>query len=102
METKELCYLVSTSTLKEILGPLATPEARYQVIAGQDTVTVVLYGPAGLIHQVTFPVVYSIPEVPEEEGALILMVATERSREWESFWLPVQERLVEASEGLPA
>jgi hypothetical protein len=102
MENKELCYLVSTSTLKAILSPLATAEARYQVVRGQDAVTVVLYGPLGLIHQVAFPVVYSIPEVPEEEGTLILMVATERSREWESFWLPVQEKLVEASEGLPA
>lgn len=98
----ERCYLVSTSTLKEILRPLATEDARYQVVAGQDSVTVVLFGPSGLIHQVAFPVVYSIPEVPADEGTLILLVATERSREWESFWLPVQEKLVQASDGLPA
>ncbi len=98
----ELCYLVSISTLKDILRPLATEDARYQVVAGQDAVTVVLYGPSGVMNQVAFPVVYGIPEVPPDEGTLILMVATERSREWESFWIPVEKHLVQASEGLPA
>ncbi len=98
----ELCYLVSVSTLKDILRPLATEDSRYQLVAGQDTVTVVLYGPSGVIHQVAFPVVYSIPEVDSDEGTLILMVATERSREWESFWVPVEKHLIQASDGLPA
>lgn len=98
----EPCYLVSISVLKDILRPLATEEARYQLVAGQDTVTVVKFGTSGVINQVAFPVVYSIPDIAADEGTLILMVATERSREWESFWLPVQEKLAEASEGLPA
>jgi hypothetical protein len=98
----EPCYLVSISVLKDILRPLASEEARYQVVAGEDTVTVVKFGPSGVISQMAFPVVYSIPEVPRDEGTLILMVATERSRGWESFWVPVQEKLTEASEGLPA
>src|SRR5512147_1848666 len=98
----EPCYLVSISQLKEILRPLASEEARYQVIAGEDTITVVKFGPSGVLSQMAFPVVYSIPEVPREEGTLMLMVATERSRGWASFWVPVQEKLTEASEGLPA
>jgi hypothetical protein len=98
----ESCYLVSISVLKDILRPLATEEARYQLVAGQDTVTVVKFGPSGVINQVAFPVVYSIPDCPPDEGTLILLVATERSREWESFWVPVQEKLLEAADGLPA
>ena len=98
----EPCYLVSISILKEILRPLASEESRYQVVACDDTVTVVKFGPSGVINQMAFPVVFSIPEVPREEGTLLLMVATERSLDWESFWVPVQEKLTEASEGLPA
>lgn len=93
----ELCYMVSISVLNEILGPLATKEARYRVIPGQDFVTVVYYGPCGLINQIAFPVVYRIPEVPEDEGTLILMVASERSREWTGFWTPVQKHLPSTS-----
>lgn len=98
----EPCYLVSISVLKDILRPLATEEARFQLVAARDAVTVVKFGPSGVINQVAFPVVYSIPDCPADEGTLILMVATERSREWESFWVPVQEKLLEAAEGLPA
>jgi hypothetical protein len=93
----ELCYLVSISVLNEILGPLATKEARYRLVPGQDFVTVVYYGPCGLIKQMAFPVVYRIPEVPEDEGTLILMVAPEHSREWSGFWTPVQEHLPSTS-----
>jgi hypothetical protein len=89
----ELCYLVSTSTLNQILGPLATKESRYRLVPGEDMVTVVHYGPSGLINQVAFPVVYRIPDVPEDEGTLILMIATERSREWSGFWMPVEKQL---------
>jgi hypothetical protein len=93
----ELCYLVSISVLNEILAPLATKEARYRLVPGQDFVTVVYYGPCGLIKQMPFPVVYRIPEVPEDEGTLILMVAPERSREWSGFWTPVQKHLPSTS-----
>ena len=93
----ENCYLVSISVLEEVLEPLATPAARYRLIASEDTVTVVHYGPGGVIHQVAFPVVYRIPDVPEDEGTLILLVATERSREWNSFWMPVEKQLVQSS-----
>jgi hypothetical protein len=89
----ELCYLVSTSTLNAILGPLATKETRYRLVSGQDMVTVVQYGPCGVINQIAFPIVFRIPDVPEEEGTLILMVATERSREWSHFWMPVEKHL---------
>lgn len=91
--TTELCYLVSISVLNEILAPLANEEARYRLIPGQDTVTLVHYGPAGVISQSIFPVVYRIPEVPEDEGILILMVATERSREQSGFWMPLEAHL---------
>jgi hypothetical protein len=91
------CYLASISALKEILQAQATQEERYRVVAGQDMVTVVHYGLAGLLHQVAFPVAYRIPDVPEDEGTLILMVATERSREWDGFWVPVEKHLVSAS-----
>lgn len=89
----ELCYLVSISVLNGILAPLATAEARYRLIQGQDTVTLVHYGPAGVINQTVFPVVYRIPDVPEDEGTLMLMVATERSREQSGFWMPLKKHL---------
>lgn len=89
----ELCYLVSTSVLNQILGPLATADARYRLVPGQDTVAVVHYGPCGVISQTVFPVVYRIPDVPEDEGTLILMVATERSREQSGFWMPLEKHL---------
>lgn len=93
--TTELCYLVSISVLNDILAPLATEEARYRLIPGQDTdtVTLVHYGPAGVISQFVYPVVYRIPDVPEDEGTLILMVATERSREQSGFWMPLEQHL---------
>jgi hypothetical protein len=89
----ELCYLVSTSVLSDILRRLATEEARYRLVPGQDTVTLVHYGVAGVIGQSVFPVVYRIPDVPEDEGTLILMVATERSREQSGFWMPLEQHL---------
>ncbi|MGH9565707.1 MAG: hypothetical protein ACRD4I_06970 [Candidatus Angelobacter sp.] len=98
----ELCYLVSMSVLQEILGPLASAEARYRLVATEHMVTVIHYGPAGLINQFAFPVAYRIPDVPEEEGTLILMVATARSRESNSFWAPVETRLVHSSTNVPA
>ena len=95
----ELCYMVSVSVLNEILGPLATKEARYRLVPGLDFVTVVHYGPSGLINQMAFPVVYRIPDVPEDEGTLILMVAPQpqRSQEWSGFWIPVQKHLPSTS-----
>lgn len=95
----ELCYMVSISVLNEILGPLATKEARYRLVPGLDFVTVVHYGPSGLINQMAFPVVYRIPDVPEDEGTLILMVAPQpqRSQEWKGFWTPVQKHLPSTS-----
>ena len=89
----EQCYLVSISILEKVLDPLATMEACYRVVPGEDNVTVVRYGPAGLMQQVAFPVVYRIPGVPEDEGTLILMAPTKRSRELESFWKPVEKQL---------
>lgn len=93
----EQSYLVSVSALKDVLKPLATEDARYRVINGEDFVTVIHYGPSGLLRQVAFPVAFRIPEVDEDEGTLVLMVATERSREWDGFWAPVETRLVSAS-----
>ena len=93
----EQSYLVSVSALKEILQPLATEDARYRLINGRDIVTVIHFGPSGLLRQVAFPVAFRIPDVDEDEGTLILMVATERSREWDGFWSPVESRLVSSS-----
>ena len=98
----ELSYLVSISTVKEILKPLATSEARYKVILSRDMATVIHYGPSGLLHQVAFPIAYRIPDISEDEGTLILMVATERSREWDSFWAPIENHLVHSSTVAPA
>lgn len=99
---EQLSYLVSISTLKDILKTQANQESRYRIIAGQDMVTVIHFGPAGLLHQVAFPVAYRMDEVPEDEGTLILMVATERSRTWESFWTPVETTLTQACTNAPA
>lgn len=98
----ELCYVVSVSTLREILEPLATAEARYRIVVGEEFVTLIHYGPMGVLKQSAFPVAYRIPEIPEDEGTLMLMVATERSRETNPFWMPVEKRLVHSSTTLPA
>jgi len=89
----EHSYLASVSLLREILDPLASLESCYRLVPGCDTVSVIRYGPAGVFHQTVFPVVHRIPGVPEDEGTLILMVATERSREFEGFWEPVEKHL---------
>ena len=89
----EHCYLVSTSILREILDPLATFEACYRLVHGADTVTVIRYGPKTMVQQVAFPVVHRIPDVPQDEGTLILMVGTKQSAEWQSFWTPVAKQL---------
>jgi hypothetical protein len=89
----ELCYMVSMSTLHEILQSEAKPNTAYRLLASGDTVTVVHYGPEGLINQIAFPIIYRVEDVPEDEGTLMLMVATERSREWQSFWVPLETKL---------
>ncbi|HET9836885.1 MAG TPA: hypothetical protein VFR84_01540 [Candidatus Angelobacter sp.] len=89
----ENCYLVSISILEQVLQSQAESDTRYSLLASGDTVTVVHYGLMGLIDQFAFPVVYRIPDVPEDEGTMMLMVATERSREFSSFWVPVEKML---------
>lgn len=89
----ELCYVVSTSILNNILRRLATADARYRLVLGQDTVTLVHYGPSGVLSQTVFPIVYRIPDVPENEGTMVLMVATEKSREQSDFWMPLEKHL---------
>src|ERR1041385_3686594 len=89
----ELCYMVSMSTLQEVLQSSAKPDTAYRLLAGEDTVTVVHYGPGGLINQFAFPIVYRIEDIPEAEGTLMLLVATKRSREEQSFWLPLETKL---------
>lgn len=90
----ELCYMVSISVLQEILQSEAKPDTLYTLMASGETVTVVHFGPAGLINQFAFPIVHRIPDVPEDGGTLMLLVATERSREWQSFWLPLENKLL--------
>lgn len=89
----ELCYMASMSTLQEILQSEAKPDTAYKLLASGDTVTVVHYGPGGLIDQFAFPIIYRVEDVPEAEGTLMLLVATERSREWQSFWVPLETKL---------
>jgi hypothetical protein len=89
----ELCYMVSISTLHEILQSEAKPDTAYKLIATGETVTVVHYGPGGLINQFAFPIIFRIQDVPQAEGTLMLLVATERSREWQSFWAPLETKL---------
>jgi hypothetical protein len=89
----ELCYMVSMSVLEQILQSEARPDTLYKLLPGDDIVTVVHYGPNGLINQVAFPIVHRIEGVPEDEGTMMLLVATERSREWQSFWHPLETKL---------
>ena len=89
----ELCYMVSMSVLEQILQSEARADTLYKLLASDDTVTVVHYGPHGLINQVSFPIVHRIEGVPEDEGTMMLLVATERSREWQSFWHPLETKL---------
>lgn len=97
----ELCYLVSVSMLEDILQSQAEHETSYSLVTHDDTVTVIHYGATGLIDQLSFPIVYRIPEIPEEEGTMMLMVATERSRESESFWVPLETKLLHCCSTTP-
>jgi hypothetical protein len=99
--TMELCYLVSISILEQVLQSQAESNTAYTLLANEDTVTVVHYGPAGLIDQFAFPIVFRIPEVPEDEGTMMLLVATERSRESESFWVPLETKLLHCCSTTP-
>jgi hypothetical protein len=89
----ELCYLVSISELQEILQSEAKPNTLYTLVARGEKVTVVHFG-QGLINQFAFPIVHRVPDVAEDEGTLMLLVATERSHEWQSFWLPLKNKLL--------
>lgn len=97
----ELCYLVSVSMLEDILQSQAEHETSYSLVMHDDTVTVIHYGANGLIDQLSFPIVYRIPEIPAEEGTMMLMVATERSRETESFWVPLETKLLHCCSTTP-
>lgn len=97
----ELCYLVSISILEEILQSQAENDTLYSLVAHGETVTVIHYGASGLIDQFSFPIIYRIPEVPEDEGTMMLMVATERSREFESFWVPLETKLLHCCSTTP-
>jgi hypothetical protein len=90
----ELCYLVSISELQEILQSEAKPNTLYALMARGEKVTVVHFGQGGLIHQFAFPIVHRMPGVPEAEGTLMLLVATERSPDWQSFWRPLKNKLL--------
>ena len=97
----ELCYMVSISTLQHVLQSQAEAGTRYSMLLHDETVTVIHFGPAGLIDQIAFPVVYQIPDVPVEEGTMMLLVATERSRESESFWVPLENKLLHCCSTTP-
>jgi len=99
--TMELCYMVSISILEQVLQSQAERNTAYKLLANEDTVTVVHYGPAGLIDQFAFPIIFRIPEVPEDEGTMMLLVATERSRESESFWVPLETKLLHCCSTTP-
>ncbi len=90
----ELCYMASVSTLKEILQSAAKANTQYTLLTTGETVTVCHYSPEGLISQLAFPVVYRVEDVPEDEGTMMLLVATNRSREEQSFWHPLETRLL--------
>ena len=97
----ELCYMVSISILHQILQSQAAPDTYYSLVLHDEIVTVVHYGPAGMIEQFAFPVVYRIEGIPEDEGTMMLMVATERSRESESFWVPLESKLLHCCSTTP-
>src|SRR5437660_5738223 len=93
--------MVSNSLMKQILDSQASSGTYYTLLQNEETVTVVHHGLEGLIRQFAFPVVYRIPEIPEDEGTMMLMVATERSREFESFWLPIESKLAHCCSTTP-
>ena len=97
----ELCYMVSISTLQQVLQSQAEDGTSYSLLLHDDTVTVVHHGPTGLIDQLAFPVVHTIPDVPVEEGTMMLLVATERSREVASFWVPLESKLLHCCSTTP-
>lgn len=97
----ELCYLASISMLHQILQTQAASDTYYSFVLHGETVTVIHYGPSGLLDQLAFPVVYTIPDVPEDEGTMMLLVATERSRECESFWVPLESKLLHCCSTTP-
>jgi len=97
----ELCYLVSISILQQVLQSQAESGTRYSLLLHDDTVSVIHFGPQGLIDQFAFPVVYRIPDVPEDEGTMMLLVATERCRESESFWAPLESKLAHCCSTTP-
>ena len=99
--TMELCYMVSISTLQQVLQSQAEPGTRYSLLLHDETVTVIHFSTAGLIDQIAFPVVYQIPDVPVDEGTMMLLVATERSRESESFWVPLESKLLHCCSTTP-
>src|SRR5215467_4093631 len=99
--TMELCYMVSISTLQQVLQSHAEAGTSYSLLPHDDTVTVVHHGPTGLIDQFAFPVVHTIPDVPVEEGTMMLLVATERSREVASFWVPLESKLLHCCSTTP-
>ena len=90
-------YLVSVSSLKQILRSAATSGERFAVVTGRETVTIVQYTAFGVLHQVSFPVAYRIDDVPDDEGTMTLMIATERGRAWNSFWVPVEAHVTHCS-----
>lgn len=97
----ELCYMVSISMLHQILQSQAVSDTYYSLVLHGETVTVIHYGPSGLLDQFAFPVIYSIPDVPEDEGTMMLLVATARSRECESFWVPLENKLLHCCSTTP-
>lgn len=97
----ELCYMVSISILEHVLQSQAKAGTSYSLLLHDNTVTVVHYGPAGVIDQFAFPVVYTVPDVPVDEGTMMLLVATERSREAASFWVPLESKLLHCCSTTP-
>ena len=97
----ELCYMASISILQQVLQSQAESDTYYSFVLHDDTVTVIHYGPTGLIDRFAFPVVYRIDGVPEDEGTMMLLVATQRSRECESFWVPLESKLLHCCSTTP-
>jgi hypothetical protein len=93
----ELGYVVSMKELDHLLQAISSPEGQYQVLPGNEQVTVACHGAAGLSAQFTFPLARRIPELAAQDGDLVLLLSRPQSKDWRRFWLPLETRLLHSS-----
>lgn len=93
----ELGYVVSVRELDHLLQSISSPESQYQVLPGNEQITVACYGAAGLSAQFTFPLARRIPELAAQDGDFVLLFSRPQNKDWRRFWLPLETRLLHSS-----